>query len=124
MPVVDSTGKVLFSPEMYDHYRAAFAGVERYDGGAIEIVRTGNEREEIQNIVAQIKEELPVVESFASEISTIVREILRENDVHLREQNDLAGAELIDTGSTERHTNIPGIYSSPTSKSEMSQMTT
>lgn len=53
IPVVDSTGKVLFTPTMYDELRKIFDGVEEFEGNPLEVKRnTPDERyySEIQKI--------------------------------------------------------------------------
>lgn len=110
IPVVDTSGKILFTPQMYDKARQAFAGLEHYDGGAY-VVESTTEFDPQWAEVQVVKKELPQIIETVAETSRVIRSkleaVLREQGIHLKESFDtsLLGAELLDTGSTGRHTN-------------------
>lgn len=115
IPVVDKTGKIIFTPEMYKEYRHTFDGIERFDGEPLEIERTKPEDkhyEKIQEIIAQSKEDQEKVKELSSKVRAIVEETLKEEGIILKEEFDtgIIGAELHNIGSSGRYTNKPGDY--------------
>ncbi len=110
IPVVDVSGKILFTPQMYDEARRAFAGIEYYDGGKYILEPTTDFDPQWADVQA-VKKDLPKmmedVAAISSTIRTKLERILSEQGIRLKEKFDtsLLGAELLDTGSTGRHTN-------------------
>lgn len=114
IPIVDQTGKIIFSPEDYRELRSIFAGVEEYGGDPYELA---NFHDNIYLIdIGGLKQEIAnskrKVEKLSTEIRSIITSVLDKNGVTLRKEFEtgILGAELGDTGSTGRNTNIPRDY--------------
>lgn len=115
IPVVDVTGKVVFTPDMYAEYRQTFAGLKRFDGEAFDYVPnepSGIAYEAINEIRSDINADKEKVSQLSSQIFKTVARVLDSRDIHLKDKFDssMLGAELLDTGSTGRGTNVPGDY--------------
>ncbi len=114
-PVADTSGKVIFTPEMYDEYRKSFAGLEKFDAPALEYQpTTANERSyaKVSEIAAAIPEDSKRVDQATQVIRGEIEQALGGLGVSLRPEFDtsILGADLLDTGSTGRHTNTPGDF--------------
>ncbi|MDB5259350.1 MAG: hypothetical protein JWO73_558 [Candidatus Taylorbacteria bacterium] len=115
IPVADISGKVIFTPEMYDEYRKLFAGLEKFDGSELEhhpITESELSYEKVTSIAEALPEENDRVERATQTIRSEVERVLGSMGVALRQEFDtgILGAELLDTGSTGRHTNTPGDF--------------
>ena len=126
IPISDTEGKVLFTPEMYDQYRHIFDGVSEFGGSEQKVSRVGVDSEEYKfpnapevvsgtrSVLEQLKEDIRLNQEKIDDLSKRVREriqqILAEEGVVLRNEFDTSiyGAELVDTGSTARGDSIPG----------------
>ena len=114
-PVADSSGKVIFTPEMYDEYRKSFAGLEKFDAPPLDFhtAKTGDQSyDRVREISAAVPEDSRRVEQTSKIIYDEVKQALGGLGVNLRAEFDtgILGAELLDTGSTGRHTNAPGDF--------------
>ncbi|MDO8658952.1 MAG: hypothetical protein Q7K55_09510 [Candidatus Levybacteria bacterium] len=125
IPVVDSAGKVIFTPEMYDEYRHVFDGVSRYSESGIRILTSNSEKaedlslseevvakhkENVSHLLQEIKDNIPVLDNVKGKVRESIQAVLDKYQVKLREEfeMDIRRADLLDTGSTGRYTNIPG----------------
>ncbi len=110
VPVVDISGKILFTPQMYDKERQMFAGIEYYDGGKYTLEPTSEfdpQWAEIQTTKKELPEIIETVAVTSRAIRSKLEAVLSAQGINLKESFDtsLLGAELLDTGSTGRHTN-------------------
>ncbi len=115
MPVTDVSGKVIFTPEMYDGYRKSFAGLEKFDAPALDYhSTTSSERSYgvVTEIAAALPKDIEQVKGITKMIRGEIEQTLGGLGVSLRPEFDtsILGAELLDTGSTGRHTNTPGDF--------------
>lgn len=110
IPIVDNTGIVLFTPEMYAEYRQTFNGIRRFEGDPIDFRPTLPHEPHfsgVEEISAQIEEDSRRIENMYSKVESVIKEVLLEEEINLKDDYDhgLLGAELMDIGSTGRHTN-------------------
>ncbi|MFA5925646.1 MAG: hypothetical protein WC831_01820 [Parcubacteria group bacterium] len=115
IPVADTSGKLIFSPEQYEEYRRIFRGLERFDGNKFEYLNTkeGDQNyDEVERIRREFKEDRDRVAALSQKIRDMITDVLRQHEVTLRDNldNSILGAELMDIGSTARHTNAIGDY--------------
>ncbi len=115
IPITDQKGTLIFSPEAYEQYRTTFAGLDRYDGGRLEISdtsETDSHYSEIVERVGQMENDREDVEKLYQNIRQTLLEVLADHQITLKEPFDrgLLGAELLSTGSTGRGTNKLGDY--------------
>lgn len=115
IPVTDTEGRVIFSPEMYDEYRKVFRGLERFDGEAFDykpLQQQDKSFTQVTEIAEKVKQESDVVGVLSAKISEALSKELASSGIHLKDRFDsgIIGAELLDTGSTGRRTNLPGDY--------------
>ncbi len=112
MPIVEKDGSVAFTPEMFDEYRKIFAGIERFNGGPLNFVSSAGESyaDELQVIKELKKSDADRLVGLKKEVRSLVVEVLSEFGIQLKDEHDesLAGAELLDVGSTGRGTNVGG----------------
>jgi hypothetical protein len=114
-PVADTSGKVIFTQEMYDEYRKSFAGLEKFDAPALNYhPTTASEHSfnRVSEIAIAIPEDSKRVEQATQTIRGEIEQSLGSLGISLRPEFDtsILGAELLDTGSTGRHTNTPGDF--------------
>ncbi len=115
VPIVDIEGKIIFTPEMYDERRRAFAGVEKFDGEPLRFEPLSPDSRsygQIREIGAAFPEDSERVRTAAGAIRSEIQVALGGLGVSLRSEFDtgILGAELLDTGSTGRYTNMPGDF--------------
>ena len=115
LPVTDISGKVIFTPEMYAEYHKSFAGLEKFDASELEYHPTTNSEYSygrVSEIAAGIEEDSKRVDQVTQNIRSEIEQTLGVLGVKLRPEYDtsILGAELLDTGSTGRHTNTPGDF--------------
>lgn len=115
IPVVDKTGKIIFTPEMYTEYRKIYSGLERFDGDPFKFKETTPDDLEygaVQQLVRQIEADIPIVQEASGNVREVIEQALSEYGITLQSAYEmgLLGARLIDTGSSARHTNLPGDY--------------
>lgn len=115
IPVVDETGKIIFTPEQYESLRSFYSGLDRFDGPPFvyEQTKEGSRQfADVRKAKAHLQETREQVDEVTKNIQNLISEVLREQGIDLKEIFDtsLLGAELFDTGSTGRHTNLPGAF--------------
>ena len=115
IPVADTEGNLLFSPEQYEEYLQFFNGLEDYNGSHIEFEPTKNgdkNYSEVSQMMRELPQDREHVEELKSKVRNIINDILEKNNIKLKDkwETSIIGAELMDTGSTDRHTNAPNNY--------------
>jgi len=115
IPIVDTKGKIIFTPEQYQELRKNFDGLERFDGDPFKFTPTNMSDinyAQINDIVKQKTINGKKVETVANEIKQLIGSVLKENGIEMKEEHStsIVGAELLNTGSTGRNTNLPGNY--------------
>lgn len=112
IPVTDTEGTLLFSPELYDARRRIFEGLERFDGGAFIVNRVGEsdpDHKAIAGIIREKRGEETERSTTLRSIESAVATALLSSGVRLKSRFDssLMGAELVEIGSVGRQTNTP-----------------
>lgn len=113
IPVVDRSGRVIFTPEEFDEYRKIFRGLDRYHGDPMNVSedwRQSSLANEIESI-AQTKENIAHLESVGDALRGELKGLLGESGIALRAEkfdDGVAGAVVIDTGSTGRGAALDG----------------
>ncbi|PIZ95835.1 MAG: hypothetical protein COX80_03100 [Candidatus Magasanikbacteria bacterium CG_4_10_14_0_2_um_filter_33_14] len=115
IPVTDQTGKIIFTPEMYEEYRRFYRGVELYSGDDMEIVEMSQDMAhsaEIEKLSEEMKNERGDILEMFEGIRGIISEVLVESEIPLKDDLDMSivGAELSSSGSTGRGTNKLGDF--------------
>ncbi len=115
IPVVDASGTVIFTPEMYEERRRAFAGLAKFGGEPLPFEAVTEESRSypaIREISAALPENNEKVLGATEAIRAAIQKALSGLGIALRSEFDtsILGAELLDTGSTGRHTNTPGDF--------------
>ena len=113
IPIVDREGNLIFTPEDYDKLRSKMSGIEYYNSGPYQIAS-------YEDLIAPGVEELAQgvsdnrvsIKLKHNAIKAAVRKGMSEVNVIMKDKLDgnvKAGyADLIDTGSTARGTDLPG----------------
>lgn len=115
IPVVDTTGKLLFTPEMFEAHRKAYEGLETFDAEDLSVVRTTPENshfEQISVLQSQMEKDQKHLEQILENIRSTVQKTLSEFGIILKDEfsSSITDAEFYDTGSTGRGTFTPGSY--------------
>ena len=128
IPVADRNGNIIFTPKQFDEYRKTFDGVSEYSESPSAVRRVGidealypfpNSREVVDStrgaldkLAQEISSDRKKVVGLSNEIRKRIGDVLDANGVALRGEFDTSiyGAELVDTGSTARGSNVPGDY--------------
>ncbi len=112
VPITDIDGKVLFTPEEFDELQArAFSGTEMVkEPFTLEkTTRSEEELHKIEALQAGIVAEREMIDTTRKTIEMRIKEALAQAGIALRTSGELAvGAEILNTGSTARHTSIVG----------------
>jgi hypothetical protein len=107
IPICNKTGQVIFTANEFEEYRKIFAGVDRHHGAKIELSEEWKNTkfsEEIKKI-AQTEENLDKINKIRDDIYRDMENDLKNFGVELhkgRYDDSVAGAKIIDTGSTGR----------------------
>ena len=111
IPVIDFSGKVIFTEKEYEELREKMQGLSYYN---VDDYKISEElvTPEVEEIVSTITEDaVNSTNTKRSEITSIVKEVLDEMGLTIKYKmdGDLSpkSVELIDTGSTGRNTNVP-----------------
>lgn len=111
IPVVDSKGKIIFTPKDYDELRSKMQGLSYYDENDYKLSKeliSGD----IEEIARKIEENNKETSIKRNKINNRILKVLEEYGLKLKNEidGDLSEGtiELIDIGSTGRGTNIPG----------------
>lgn len=111
IPVADTNGKIVFTPNDYDKLRKKMSGLSYFDENNY-IFSDNLVTEEIECLASQIEQSNYAVQVKREKINEIIGKSLVELGLWLKTtiDGDLTEgfAELIDTGSTGRGTNKPG----------------
>lgn len=111
IPVIDKTGKLIFSPQDYDEIRAKMQGLKYYDQEGYEFSNTILSPR-IEKISATLQNNNYEVEKKRTAIQSTISKSIENLGLTLKIEidGDLTNGsiEIIDTGSTGRGTNIPG----------------
>lgn len=117
IPIVDNSGKVIFTPEMYDRMRQFFAGLKEFNGPDFEFISTGQDErsyEDVSNLVNEIQSREPETMRINQQVGQAIRDVLSQLEVEMKSDSifdsSILGAQLADTGSSARRTNAPGNY--------------
>jgi len=115
IPVLDSSGKIIFKPEDYDRMRRqVFAGLTRFGGPQFELSRefgpAGHE-ERLAEVAGKKLKEHDRVKAAAKAINRMVGKIV-ESIPGFRmfdpAEDRIDGVKLEESGSSRRFTNVPG----------------
>jgi len=113
IPVADERGRILLTPEDFDSQRRRFfAGLEgqpfRYVESSLE--RSPEHSAAIEAIIEEKRRERPVIEGMNADLRGAVIGELQARGIETGAgfSELLASAEVYDTGSTSRGTNVPG----------------
>ncbi len=107
IPVCDKSGRVLFSSNEFETYRAIFRGIDRYHGDPIAVDETWREslfREDIES-VAQTEGNLEKLQVLRAGLYADLAHDLKGNGITLHQErydDSVVGARIVDTGSTGR----------------------
>jgi len=110
VPIVNDGGEVIFTPQQFDEYRKIFSGLERFGGGAF--VFEAHDDESIKNLKKEVRSNSVEVEKLNGNIRSEIESALKGSGITLKEEYSasIIGAELVDTGSTGRKTNLAGSF--------------
>jgi hypothetical protein len=111
IPVVDKTGKIVFSSNDYDLLRAKMAGLSLYEMSTYG-VSDNLVSPEVTELALQIEENDLETSKKRTAINNVLEKALANFNLKLKNtiDGDLSegSVELMDTGSTGRGTNMPG----------------
>ena len=110
IPVVDKSGKIVFTPDDYDKLREKMEGLSYYDENTYKFSNNLVNSETI-NLAEQVEESNNETSKKREKINTVIKKSLEEVGLVLKTNidGDLTEGvvEFIDTGSTGRKTNKP-----------------
>lgn len=112
IPVVDKSGKIVFSAKDYDEIRAQMGGLEYYQAGPFNYSESL-----VSEGTLELADQIPdnIVETRAKRevINKAIADVIRKLNLELKTVMDgeltEGNVELIDTGSTSRGTNMIGV---------------
>lgn len=110
IPIVDTNGNLVFTPEQYDEYRKIFDGIPDFSGNAFEVSKLPQNSRLFERL-SQTKEDsqknIETVSKLQNRVKEIIKQVLEEFDIPIQDiySQHLFEAELHDTGSTGRYTN-------------------
>ncbi len=111
IPVANTEGKIIFTPEKYDELRSKMNGLS-YFGERTYTFSNNLVTEETEALAEQVEQNYYEVQIKREKVNRVIQQSLEELGLHLKTNidGDLTEgfAELIDTGSTGRATNKPG----------------
>lgn len=111
IPVVEKSGKLVFSPDDYDKIREKMSGLSYFEENEYKFSES-LENDEVLEIVENLEEsELETIKKRTC-INNVIQSVINELGLNLKTISDgdltNGSVELIDTGSTGRGTNKPG----------------
>ena len=110
IPIVDKSGKVIYTKEMYEEFREMMRGLSYYDGDKFVIDETAKNGD-IKRLVEEIDLNFMNAQKKKKEIVKVFEDVAEKMGYSLSEKRriDLTPGiiEFIDTGSTGRGTNEP-----------------
>ncbi len=107
IPICDKTGKVIFTANDFEEYKKIFDGVDKYHGEKINLNedwKNSKFKEEIKEF-SQTNENLDKINKIKNDIYSDIENDLKTFGIDLhkgRYDDSVAGAKIIDTGSTGR----------------------
>ena len=112
IPVVDESGKVIFTPGMYEWYRDIFDGLDNFEGNNFDVhtlKRNDSLMSQVQNHQPKSRE-FEQIATIRNTISSIVETAMTKVGLTRRSRHEegLLGVDMADIGSTARGTNLPG----------------
>lgn len=112
VPITEEDGTVLFSEAEFDHLRVLYAGTDVLPETAFVAdpeLKAAPGGASLEALADQIGFERPSIEQTQRQIEDVIKGALAKAGMSLRTSAELAiGAEILNTGSTARGTNIPG----------------
>ncbi len=112
IPLVDTSGELIYTPEQYDEYRKVFEGISQFEGKDVPFTDSSKEKyaDDLERIVEEKQVDNERLQNLHKEIRDLVLEVLEQYNIKLKAEYDdsLLGAELLDIGSTGRGTSVPG----------------
>lgn len=110
IPVTDTEGAVIFTPEMYRHLRLTFDGLDRFDGDALPVSTETTDRHtrDIEQMTEEVMEQRVKTHRQMTHIESITSSVLGDYGASLKSVYDtsLGGVRLEDIGSTGRGTQL------------------
>lgn len=114
IPIVKTTGEVIFTPEMYEQYNKTFNGLARFDRPPLEVKRTNHPEINslIEKEIEQMKQTREKIDKLNSYLKLAIDNGLKEFGTYLRNplSTNIKGVDFMNTGSTGRMTNLPDDY--------------
>ena len=115
IPIVNTRGELIYTPELYDEYRGYFRGLDRFDGETLDVARleeTYPLRAAVEALKTERIAEGQTLTDLLEMIRRNVKNTLKTEGIKLRSPYDrgILGADLVETGSIGRRTNLPGDY--------------
>ena len=113
IPIVDKNGNLIFTPSDYDRLRDKMSGIEYYCSGPYKMASYDDLLAPgVEDVIVGISENRISVKLKHNAIKAAVRKGMSEVNVIMKDKLDgnvMTGfADLIDTGSTARGTDLPG----------------
>jgi hypothetical protein len=110
IPIVNESGKVIFTPEMYDRYLKAFVGLEKFDNKKLFFLPTTSEQkshDKISKIITTIPQNIENINKLTQPVVFGIKRIFEYLGVSFKSELDIhsSGAEFFNIGSTSRYTN-------------------
>lgn len=107
IPICDKTGKVIYTANDFEEYKKIFDGVDKYHGNEININEEWKQSKFNETIkeFTQTNENLEKINKIKDDIYTDIENDLKTFGIDLhkgRYDDSVAGAKIIDTGSTGR----------------------
>jgi len=111
IPVVDKEGKLIFSPQQYEHFREKMGGLSYYRVDTFEVAST-TKNDYTLSLTSAIKDNIEKTQRLKAELEEKLRAGFAQSGLLMKTQIDgdmrPGSVELIDTGSTGRGTNQIG----------------
>ena len=111
IPIVDNSGKVIYTKEMYNKFREKMQGLSHYGEKHFELDETAK-KPEMSGIIELVDKSMQNAKNKQEKILKTLEEAVNKNGYTLSDERrtDLKPGivEFIDTGSTGRGTNMPG----------------
>ena len=111
LPVVNESGKLIFTPEMYNNYRKFFSGISRFNGPELLLEPIGENDKSypiINKISREISKNSARVDNIFRKVDYVLKEALKKSGIILKsDTNKDIDSELLHIGSTSRKTNTP-----------------
>lgn len=115
IPVYNSDGKLIFTPEQFEEYRKVFRWISRFDGDALELLPINQDdirSEKYRTLGKDIESSINRMQSYISTgnntLETTIKKFLTESGIMVKEEWDrwLLWAEVVNSGSTGRWTSM------------------